>query len=61
VTQSSRIFGDLRHSQWLKYKFGSTGALKKFGTLLSAEGALRNLFIPHYACVGPGNYARQQF
>jgi len=36
--------------QWLKYKFGSPGTLKKFGALLSAEGALRNLFVPLTLC-----------
>jgi len=40
--------------QWLKYKFSGPGALKKFGPLLSAEGALRNLFVPLTPAWGPG-------
>jgi len=43
--------------QWLKYKFGGPGALKKFGAVLSAEGALRNLFVPLTPVWGAGTLA----
>jgi len=38
--------------QWLKYKFGGPGTPKKFGALLSAEGALLNLLVPLTAVHG---------
>ena len=53
------MFGD-RVLQWLKYKFGDPGALKKFGALLSAERGPSQPVCTTNACVGPGN-ARQQF
>ena len=43
--------------QWLKYEFGGPGALNKFGALLSAEGALRNLFVPLTPLLGLGTLA----
>jgi len=46
-------------SQWLKYKFGGPGTLKKIGALLQAEGAPLNVLVPVRTVLTPGN-ARQQ-
>jgi len=43
--------------QWLKYKFGGPGTLKKSGALLSAEGAIFHLLVPLTAAYGPGTLA----
>ena len=49
---SGKMSGKITHNQWLKYKFGGPGGLKKIGALLSVEGVLGNLLVP---------FVRQQF
>jgi len=44
--------------QWLKYKFGGPGTLKKLGPTVSWRGPSERAYATN-GCVGPGN-ARQQ-
>jgi len=63
VLLSLTLTSQLSHSyyrsgrQWLKYKFGGPGTLKKIGALLYTEGAPLNVLVPLRAVWGLGTLA----